>query len=170
MYLLELLYGRVDDLELFARFVRLLQGLYSRRLQRSHPDLAVDCWVRTATLDRDLARCLQQYAAQGGALRKGAAESLEAFLSGDEGDRALLEERVHPSTYAHPCEWFFGANTTQRAAINPEDEPACGLIEGGCDCCGSLPSPPIGEGARWPRRGAVGSLSERFDSALWNFD
>ena len=124
--------------------------------------------MRTATLDRDLARCLQQYAAQGGALRKGAAESLEAFLSGDEGV-GLLEERVHPSTYAHPCEWFFG-NATQRAAVTDADAMVCGLIEGGCDCCGSLPSPPIGEGARWPRRGAVGSLSERFDSALWNFD
>ena len=163
MYLLELLYGRVDDLELFARFVRLLQGLYSRRLQRSHPDLAVDCWVRTASLDRDMARCLQQYAAQGGALKPGAAESLEAFLSGDEGDRALLEERVHPSTYAHPCEWFFG-NATQRAAVTDADAMVCGLIEGGCDCCGSLPSPPIRDGARW--RGGFDLKAPDWD--FWN--
>ena len=141
----------VDNLENFREFFRLVRGIWSSRLRRSHEDLAVDCWVRTSSLDADLARCLRLYEAQGGELLPEAEAFLSASPGGDAGgDGAveLLEERVHPSVYDRPCEYFFPAGSAERAAIL--EEPACSVIEGGCDCCGALPYPPIADGARWP--------------------
>ena len=145
------------------------QGAWSRRIRRQHPDLAVDCWVRTGSLDRDMARCLKMYEAQGGTLKPSAAEYLDDFLEhGDDGEE-MLKQRVHPSEYDHPCEWFFGADSTQRASINEVDEPVCALIEGGCDCCGSLPYPPIADGLEWPDDGFDVRTANQADWKFWHF-
>ena len=125
------------------------QGIWSRRIYNSHPDMAVDCWVRTDTLDADLALCLQRFQEQGGELNPEATAYLEEFLSMD-GETASRDKRVHPSTYERPCEYFFPLGSAERAAINEVDEPACSLVAGGCDCCTPLPYPPIADGTKWP--------------------
>ena len=66
------------------------QGAWSRRIRRQHPDLAVDCWVRTGSLDRDIARCMQMYEAQGGTLKPSAADFLEDFLEHGKDGRLVL--------------------------------------------------------------------------------
>ena len=110
------------------------QGIWSRRIYNSHPDMAVDCWVRTDPLDADLALCLQRFQDQGGELNPEATAYLEEFL-GMDGETASRDMRVHPSTYERPCEYFFPLGSAERAAINEVGEPACSLLAGGCDCC-----------------------------------
>jgi len=127
------------------------QGIWSRRIRQSHPDLAVDCWVRTSSLDEDLAHCLQQYQSQGGKLKETAPEFLDKFIKHDGG--ALLDKRVHPSAYGHSCTYFF--NETQRNDVHEYEKMTCELLNDGCNCCGALQSPPFRDGAKWrtPDRG-----------------
>ena len=109
------------------------------------------------------------YEAQGGTLKPSAAEYLDDFLEHAEDGEEMLKHRVHPSEYEHSCEWFFGADSTQRASINEVDEPVCALIEGGCDCCGSLPYPPIADGLEWPDDGFDVRTANNADWKFWHF-
>lgn len=139
------------------------QGIWSRRYNRSLPDLSVDCWVRTEALDQDLARCLRQYEAQGGTLAAGASQFIE------EHEDALRDQRVHPSSYDHPCSWFFSEGSKERAFINEINEPMCGVLEGGCDCCGKVPYPPVATGAMWPADFHVNPRVESEEEEYWNY-
>ena len=124
--------------------------------------------MRTGWLDMDLARCLQLYSEQGGTLKPGAADFLKEFQGKTEDSGEKLTKQVHPSAYDHPCEWFFGTNTTQRKSLQEADAMVCGMIEGGCDCCGSLPYPPIAAEMAWPEDDGFDPRAGRNDWRFWN--
>ena len=159
-------YDDANDVGNFHLWLDVIKGTWSRRIRRSHPDLAVDCWVRTTALDEDLASCLRQFRQQGGRLRPEASEFLDRFVS-DRGDgKTLIEKRVHPSTYEHSCEHFY--NATQREEVKVYDKMACDILEGGCDCCGSLPEKPVREDARWTTRFDAEVGMRRDPELYWN--
>lgn len=127
-------------------------GIYSERVYNSHPDLAVDCWVRTPTADADLVACVHRFWAQGGMK----ALTATATLSKYDATGSLLDARVHPSEHG-ACENYITANIYDR--VLARDQRLCDVLNGGCTCCGKMRMPPIYAGASWTRRRVLGSNS-----------
>ena len=146
--LLASVFDNATDVNSFARFLNRTAGLYSLRARNSLPDMAVDCWVRTENEVDDLARCLMQFAVNGGELANGARGAL------DEGGEAALRELMAAKKQPHPsehlgCDYYFGEEQMRRL-VQEADADICAVLDGSCQCCGGNRAPPIRDGAQWP--------------------